>query len=127
MGKRYTSEYYNTKPKIYYLSFDDIPFYIGCTKMSLIKRLTDSRNDARTNTSKKDKFIVEQMYRYNKTMDINLIETVDDAKFCLLFEEYWINQFRQWGFILYNTNLIKPPKKIDKRGLTRYKNALIKV
>ena len=123
--KYYPDEYYLSFPKIYYLAFDNIPFYIGVTSMPLIKRLTDSRNDARENKSAKDLFILDQMYNHNKVLEIHLLEVVTD-NYHLIMEEYWIWQFKTWGFSLYNTYLSKPPKKRDKRGLKRYHIAHIK-
>lgn len=124
--RSFPSETYLRLPKIYYLAFDNVPFYIGCTTMPLIKRLTDTRNDSRTNTGRKDVFIAEMLDR-NKSLQIELIEIVEDSKRSGLIEEYWLHQFMAWGFTMYNSHLSVPPKRRDKRGLKRYIKAGIPV
>jgi len=68
--------------RIYYLSRNGIPFYIGKTKGNWRKRI------------------------HLKTHgDIEYVEVdeVKDSEY-KFWEKYWIDQFKQWGFILENKN-----------------------
>ena len=85
-----------------------------------MKRRCDSIGDCRTNSSKVNQFIYHKLYKENKTLEINLIEVVTDEKFDLYLEEYWINQFKQWGFTLFNQYKVKPPKRLQIRDCGRY-------
>lgn len=68
--------------RIYYLSKNKIPFYIGKTKGDWRKGI-HNRN-------------------FNNIEYVEIDEVGDDEwKF---WESYWIEQFKQWGFILENKN-----------------------
>ena len=74
--------------KIYiYCLFDEneIPIYIGKTKNSLSLRESQHQN------------------RLNKIVKIFELDYIhsNDWKF---WEEYWIEQFKQWGFLILNKN-----------------------
>lgn len=121
-SKRYPAEYYTDLHKVYYLSFDGVPFYIGVTKMPLIKRLSDSTKDARIKYSPVHSFIKEKMYKENKVIEINIIESIPYKIHALFIEEYWIHQFKQWGFYLLNCWKVNPPKRYDKRAIRKYQS-----
>ena len=74
--------------------------YIGATSKTLESRLIGhvSSNDG----SKRANWLTE--LRNNGLKPI--IEAIDttDSDGSLKVEEYWINQFRAWGFKLYNSN-----------------------
>lgn len=73
--------------------------YVGATTQDLKKRLTGhlSANDS----SKRANWIIELKTKGLKPI-IEPIEYVNDNG-CISVEEYWINQFRVWGFNLYNS------------------------
>lgn len=124
--KRYPPEYYSNSNKIYYLSCDGIPFYIGVTTMPLIKRLCDSRKDSKKDTSPKD-ILIRNALSANKIIEIHLIEEVSNPDHSLFLEEFWIQMFRTWGFELKNKYKVNPPKRLQSRDIVRYKQAGIGV
>jgi hypothetical protein len=80
----------NIKIKIYYLEFNNNEKYVGYTTTSLNKRLSNHKRI------------------HNDISSINELEEFsisnNDHKTKLIVESYWIEQFRQWGFILRNKN-----------------------
>ena len=116
---KYPTEYYSTLPKIYYLSFKGVPFYVGLTTLPLIKRLCDARKDSKSSNSPKDIFIRERLDKAND-LDIHLLEIVDNSDHALFLEEYWIQQLKAWGFELLNKYKLYPPKRLQRRDLDRY-------
>ena len=70
--------------KIYFLhKGDNIPFYVGKTSQPLNSRLCSHTQNL------------------GKNIKIELIEEVKNWKY---WESFWIEQFKQWGFILLNQN-----------------------
>ena len=69
--------------KIYSLSRDNIPFYVGCTTTPLHRRAISHR------------------FKGKQDFSIELIEESEVKK----TEEYWIHQFLAWGFPLVNQHL----------------------
>lgn len=116
---KYPTDYYSPLHKVYYLSFKGVPFYIGLTKLPLIKRLCDARKDSKRDTSPKDLFIRKCLSEAHN-LNIHLLEVVDNPDHALFLEEYWIQQFKCWGFELLNIYKTKPPKRLMTRDLDRY-------
>jgi len=73
------------KYKIYTLNRNDIPFYVGCTTLSLKDRHKSNKCERQDNS-----FVTE------------LLEETNDPK----DEIYWIQQHQCWGFELENKELI---------------------
>jgi hypothetical protein len=69
---------------IYLLEKNNIPFYIGKTKNITIRK----------NSHKK---------KYGKKIEFIILDECSDNSWKFL-EKYWIEQFKQWGFILNNKN-----------------------
>jgi len=69
--------------KIYYLHKNGIPFYVGETSQSLNSRLSHHKRKLGLN------------------IQIELLDEVEDWRF---WESYWIEQFKIWGFNLFNKN-----------------------
>ncbi len=73
--------------KIYYLCENNgIPFYVGKTKNTLRKRETS------------------HIFRLKKYVKIQGIDEVEESEW-KYWESYWIEQFKNWGFILENKNV----------------------
>ncbi len=83
-------------------------FYIGCTTNELEHRLVGHKSGK--------KYLNTGVYKYmaaNKIKPvIEIVETleVEYKSELMKAEEYWIEQFRQWGFILKNTQNASPRK-----------------
>lgn len=74
---------YNKKMyKIYILEKNGVPFYIGKAK-NIVRRYHSHRRT------------------FGSDIEFNIIDEVKDWKY---WESYWIEQFKQWGFILENKN-----------------------
>jgi len=75
--------------------------YIGKTELSLEKRLYLHLWDLKRCGNKHKVNWINKLKKENKKPEIVLIEEVDfdDWKF---FEQYWIEQFKAWGFNLLN-------------------------
>jgi hypothetical protein len=71
---------------IYFLSKNNIPFYVGKTTL---------------NFSKKREYKHKEKFGFDIHMEI--IEEIDDKNW-KYWECYWIEQFKQWGFKLENKN-----------------------
>jgi hypothetical protein len=72
--------------KIYYLTRENnTPFYIGKTKTCINKRC------------------ISHKFRLSEDVKIFLIEEVEEDEW-KFWESFWIEQFKQWGFILENKN-----------------------
>jgi hypothetical protein len=80
----------NIKLKIYYLEFSNNEKYVGYTTTSLNKRLSNHKRV------------------HNDVISINELEEFElsnqNQKDKIILESYWIEQFRQWGFLLRNKN-----------------------
>ena len=70
---------------IYFLEKNQIPFYIGKTRMKLNHRLSHHK------------------LKFGEGIDIKLLEETLENEWKEA-ESYWIGQFRQWGFKLENKN-----------------------
>jgi hypothetical protein len=74
--------------------------YVGCTTMDLQTRLNGHKGGVKLHKS--------PVYKYIRENKIEIrIEEVErivcrNKNTLLLAEEYWIEQFRQWGFVLKN-------------------------
>jgi hypothetical protein len=80
----------NIKVKIYCIDFNNGEKYIGYTTTTLKKRLSNHKSI------------------HNDILSITEIDEIiipnDDQISKILIETYWIEQFKQWGFILRNKN-----------------------
>jgi predicted GIY-YIG superfamily endonuclease len=68
--------------KIYILERNGVPFYVGKAKDATRRKHSHRRT-------------------YGLDIESYIIDEVEDWKF---WESYWIEQFKQWGFILENKN-----------------------
>jgi hypothetical protein len=68
--------------KIYVLERNNIPFYIGKAKDAIRRKHSHRRI-------------------YGINIILSVIDEVEDWKY---WETYWIEQFKQWGFVLENKN-----------------------
>ena len=71
--------------KIYILLNNNVPFYIGKTKNSLVKRNG------------------QHMYKYGNSTKIELLDNIHDENW-KFWESYYIDLFKSWGFKLLNQN-----------------------
>lgn len=97
---------------IYFLSDKNgEPFYVGKTTVSLEVRLYGHKMDSRNfyyYESKKHDFFKE----CPESVRINEIEVIDCVGIVAVkVEQYWIHQFKAWGFKLTNKMLICRKKK----------------
>lgn len=90
----------------------NVVFYIGCTSMNLEERLVRHKS-----ASKK---INSRVYNYIRDSNIEIkldyVERIVFRNKNTLYkaEEFWIEQFRQWGFDLKN-DLNDNPQKMKER------------
>lgn len=77
--------------------------YIGVTSGNLNTRLAQHKWDAKNKMSYKCHWIKNILDSTNRMPNIELIEETNDVDWIWL-EIYWIEQFRQWGFDLVNTD-----------------------
>jgi len=68
--------------KIYILEKNRQPFYIGKAKNAIRRYHSHKRT-------------------YGLDIELNIIDEVEDWRY---WESYWIEQFKQWGFVLENKN-----------------------
>lgn len=92
-------------------------FYIGITTISLESRLLNHLVASKRN----DNPIYQYIREVSQQPVIEEVETfeVDSKIIALTIEQYWIDQFRQWGFRLYNSshNLAKKIKFFAKEKM----------
>lgn len=92
---------------IYYLSHKGIPFYIGKTKHPLRRRLIQHLADCRI-TDAPPSLKKQKIKAVKYKVQINEIESLSGSKNELLnIEQYWMWQFRAWGFPIINTEIHK--------------------
>ncbi len=105
------------------------PFYIGVTTQELKARMSCHIADSRTYDY--------PVYRFFKTLpSYPIIEAIEDVEtkdkcFAHNIEKYWIEQFRQWGFKLYNSDgnksIIKYKRTSDEYLYEIYKEKRMKI
>ncbi len=88
------------KGYIYSLSDENGVFYIGCSTQPEL-RAKAHKNSSRYFDEKLNRFIEYDSFEFK-------MEIVDEINFkfrqeLIELEDYWINQFKQWGFKLKNT------------------------
>jgi hypothetical protein len=108
----------NKKVKIYTLTNPDNGevFYVGRTTMSLYKRLNCHLfNNATWNWELQEYFA--NLNERNITPEIDIVDTVsyEERK---TVEEYWILQFKVWGFNLLNARHLKYRSGYQKKIFT---------
>ncbi len=87
-------------------------FYVGCTTVSLKNRLSGHKSLSKTSGN--------NLYEYiSKNKVSPIIEEVEAVncknKYELLrIEEFWIEQFRQWGFDLKNSSNNTPSRYVSR-------------
>jgi hypothetical protein len=118
---------------IYTLSSSESPSdirYVGKTKniKDRIRRHT-GKYHLNTEVTYKNNWVKSELSKGNKIL-MQEIDVVDDLNW-EFWEQYWIEQFKSWGFRLTNTTkggdgLILTDEIINKRNATRIKNTTIK-
>lgn len=78
--------------------------YIGVTSLSLSQRLSQHIWDSKNRLSHKSNWIKSTFNETGRFPVIEELEIVDDANWELM-EQYWISQFKVWGFNLVNTSI----------------------
>jgi hypothetical protein len=110
---------------IYCLTSDNVIFYIGRTIQDIDTRfkrhIQDTKYAIKHNyfLSMKEQYIQKSL-NGNKEISIKLIESclLDESEFGDL-EDYWIEQFKQWGFNLTNSITSKWENKFIKSVLSK--------
>ena len=97
--------------KIYSLSFFDNIFYIGVTSKELNERVYAHIIENLKTDGHLFEFLKEQI-------KIEEIESTSRKDYATKLETYWINQFYQWGFKLYNRRQLNNDSKY-KRKITK--------
>lgn len=87
---------------IYYLSFNDIPFYVGKT-FNLNKRLNKHLVIPKIIKTEKEKFINDIIKNGNRNnIKINILSIVSN-EYIDYWEIYWIKEFKECGIDLVNS------------------------
>lgn len=87
---------------IYYLSFNDVPFYVGKT-FNLDKRLKKHLIVPKYVKTKRDKYIQDIIKSENKkNIKINVLSFIS-GEYIDYWEIYWINKFKECGIELVNS------------------------
>lgn len=111
---------------VYYLDNCGVIFYVGICFGELSDRLHRHKVESvgYGSNKKKNEYIAHNM----GNIRIFEIERVDSDKAeALKSEQYWIHQFRSWGFPLLNsTGVLKKRNKRDRSLLTRHHIAISK-
>lgn len=94
---------------IYSLNYKDTgnPFYIG-KSINPNLRFLNHNTCVKNGSSKMHFFLLENNLDFDYTI-IDEIEIKENDSELIRLERYWIEQFRQWGFILLNTIHYKHP------------------
>jgi len=94
--------------KIYYLSYNGTPFYIGKTTGSLESRLCQHRSESLRDPQHPKSIIILRNKYYVQISEIETI--IGDNDLILKTEEYWVFQFKAWGFNVVNY-CVRPKKQ----------------
>lgn len=87
---------------IYYLSFNDVPFYVGKT-FNLEKRLKKHLIIPKYVKTKRDKYVQDIIKSKNKkNIKINVLSFIS-GEYIDYWEIYWINKFKECGMELVNS------------------------
>lgn len=95
--------------KIYVVSFQDKPFYVGMTTKIVEDRLKDHIDSV---PGKKHSPLFSF---FRDGLSIHELDRTESNKDAYWLEMYWIHQFLAWGFNLYNKN------KVIKKDIKRIK------
>jgi len=90
--------------------------YIGVTSGTLNQRLSQHIWDSKNKMSHKCNWIKSVVL---ETGQVPIIELLDETEDWELIEQYWISQFKSWGFSLVNTDSGGKGVYKDVRGRSR--------
>ena len=85
---------------IYTLDINGKIFYVGKTK-DIKNRLRKHKSESSLKRTYKEKYI-NKLLKESKEINILILDEVDED-LVNYWEIYWIDQFKQWGFILTNS------------------------